>query len=328
MGWFGGSETHREPRKRRNNNESDNNNTEHARSGRYRVGLAINGHAQSFLTNGLVAYYPFNGNANDASGNGNNGTVNNVNFVSDRFGLPNRAGSFAGNSGSNVQINSANLNLSPDFTVSVWINYAAGAGTEGPRIISTAGYEITTDSTFVTQRHINFNNTFSPGSGFANVSSSNGVPAGVWTHVVGVRVAGKLNLYINGSPAGSVSVALPPDYSRGFVPKIGGNSGAGTDNYAGLIDDIRIYNRALSASEVQQLYVIESGPRVDLIKAVKPSFSNLFLGTNYQLQVSSNLNTWTNQGAAFTATNSSMASPQYFDVDSWNELFFRLQVSP
>ena len=66
---------------------------------------------------------------------------------------------------------------------------------------------------------------------------------------------------------------------RGFVPKIGGNSGAGTDNYAGLIDDIRIYNRALSNSEVQQLNVYESqthelGPRVDLIKAVKPSFSN------------------------------------------------------
>jgi hypothetical protein len=37
--------------------------------------LAVQVQAQSFLTNGLVTYYPFNGNANDASGNGNNGTI-------------------------------------------------------------------------------------------------------------------------------------------------------------------------------------------------------------------------------------------------------------
>ena len=38
------------------------------------------------LNNGLVAYYPFNGNANDASGNGNNGTVNGATLTTDRFG--------------------------------------------------------------------------------------------------------------------------------------------------------------------------------------------------------------------------------------------------
>ena len=83
-----------------------------------------------------------------------------------------------------------------------------------------------------------------------------------------------------------------------------------------------------SASEVQQLYVYESGPRLNLIRAVKPSFSNLTLTTNYQLQVSGDLSTWTNQGSAFTATNTSMIYPQYWDVENWNELFFRLQVAP
>ncbi len=96
----------------------------------------------------------------------------------------------------------------------------------------------------------------------------------------------------------------------------------------GLIDDVRIYNRVLSSNEVAQLYAIESGPLVDLIKAVKPSFSYLALGTNYQLQVSGNLSSWTNQGSVFTATNTSMVYPQYWDVDNWNELFFRLQVAP
>lgn len=92
-------------------------------------------------------------------------------------------------------------------------------------------------------------------------------------------------------------------------------------------DDVRIYNRALSDSEVQQLYEYESGPRVNLIKAVKPSFSGLSLGTNYLLQLSGDLNTWTNHGSAFTATNASMIYPQYWDVDNWGRLFFRLQVA-
>ena len=95
-----------------------------------------------------------------------------------------------------------------------------------------------------------------------------------------------------------------------------------------LLDYVRIYNRALSDSEVQQLYVYESGPRVDLINAVKPSFNNLTLTTNYQLQVSGDLSSWTNQDSVFTATNTSMVYPQYWDVDNWDELYFRLQVVP
>ena len=54
-------------------------------------------HAQSFLTNGLVAYYPLNGNANDATGNGNNGTATGVVYTTNRFGIPNSAASLAGN---------------------------------------------------------------------------------------------------------------------------------------------------------------------------------------------------------------------------------------
>jgi hypothetical protein len=69
-------------------------------------------------------------------------------------------------------------------------------------------------------------------------------------------------------------------------------------------------------------------PSVNLIKAVVPTFADLLIGTNYQLQVSSSVNTWTNQGLAFRATNSSMVYPQYWGVDNWGKLFFRLQVAP
>ncbi len=87
-------------------------------------------------------------------------------------------------------------------------------------------------------------------------------------------------------------------------------------------------NQRILHFNVSGVYALNMGPTVALVKAVKPSFAYLALGTNYQLQVSADLNTWTNQGSAFTATNTSMVYPQYWDVDNWNQLFFRLQVAP
>ena len=96
----------------------------------------------------------------------------------------------------------------------------------------------------------------------------------------------------------------------------------------GSLSNIRIYNRALSSDEVAQLYAYESLPIVGLRKAVSPSLSNLYLGTNYQLQVSTELSTWTNNGPPFTPTNTVMDYPQYVDVENWGSLFFRLQAAP
>jgi hypothetical protein len=83
-----------------------------------------------------------------------------------------------------------------------------------------------------------------------------------------------------------------------------------------------------NSGSVQVSIIPMASPQVGLIKAVKPWLSNLTINTNYQLQVSGDLNTWTNTGSPFTATNTSMVYPQYWDVDNWNQLFFRLQVAP
>jgi hypothetical protein len=58
--------------------------------------LAHTKEAFTDLKDGLVAHYPFNGNANDESGNGNNGTVNGATLTTDRFGNMNKAYSFDG----------------------------------------------------------------------------------------------------------------------------------------------------------------------------------------------------------------------------------------
>ena len=55
-------------------------------------------------TNGLVGWWGFNGNANDESGNGNNGTVNGPTLTNDRFGNPNSAYDFDGSTGNHIEI--------------------------------------------------------------------------------------------------------------------------------------------------------------------------------------------------------------------------------
>jgi len=62
--------------------------------------------------------------------------------------------------------------------------------------------------------------------------------------------------------------------------------------------------------------------------AVTPSFNYLLLGTNYQLQVSTDLITWSNTGPAFTATNGSEAYAQPFSEGRSKQLFFRLVSAP
>jgi len=79
--------------------------------------------------------------------------------------------------------------------------------------------------------------------------------------------------------------------------------------FSGAIDDVRVYNRVLSDEEVQQLYAYESGPWLSLTKAVRPSFAFLTVGSNYQLQVSTDMKAWTNYSLPFSATNSTMAFP-------------------
>ena len=86
-------------------------------------------------TNGLVGYWPFNGNANDQSGNGNNGTVNGATLTADRNGNSNNAYYFNGTS------NYINLNktLTSQFSISLWVSVSTFKTyiAPGPNIIGS-----------------------------------------------------------------------------------------------------------------------------------------------------------------------------------------------
>src|SRR6185312_11005406 len=86
--------------------------------------LTCSSFAQVNLNSGLVAYYPFTGNANDISGNGNNPIFNNATLTTDRFGNPNSAYSFNGVD-NYIQIpNSPSLNPANQISICAWVKAA------------------------------------------------------------------------------------------------------------------------------------------------------------------------------------------------------------
>lgn len=301
------------------------------------LGLAVNGYSQSFLTNGLVAYWPFNSNANDASGGGHNGTVYGATLTTNRFGEANKAYLFGGTAAYITAPLSSTL-FGTNFTASVWFN-AYDINNAWPTLLEEVGntafvlgiagktsgaYPQNIGDLFAFATHAQATKDWELGMGPLFQPSLN-----EYYQAVVVRAGTNVMMFLNGGLLFTNQIVNPTvQPGNTFYIGCSGDLLSSDSVFHGVIDDIRLYNRALSASEVQQLYVIESGPRVNLIKAVKPSFSNLTLTTNYQLQVSADMSNWTNQGSPFTATNTSMVYPQYWDVDNWNSLFFRLQVSP
>jgi hypothetical protein len=105
-----------------------------------------------------------------------------------------------------------------------------------------------------------------------------------------------------------------------------------SDTYYGPIAEGQIWadNFSITNSSIGS-----SSPQASLAKtfgstlAVQPTFANLFVGSNYQLQVATTLTgTFSNYGSALTATNINLVYPQSFSVTNNNQLFFRLQSVP
>ena len=83
--------------------------------------FAFCGYSFADLNDGLVAYYPFNGNANDESGNGNDGTVNGATLTEDRCGNANSAYSFDG-ADDYIDIGNTRKTKLSDYYLSAWIH--------------------------------------------------------------------------------------------------------------------------------------------------------------------------------------------------------------
>jgi hypothetical protein len=154
-------------------------------------------------TNGLVAYWPFNGNANDESGNGRNGKNNQVVESADRFGNAKSSYYFDGKSSYIEVSNSSNIELGGnDFTISVWVNNASNLDTYGHNLISKSINTLIVGSEDMWSSGLP-NTKVKYGVGFDTYGKNYGIypdilPKTGWNHIVCSKSSSGYNFYING----------------------------------------------------------------------------------------------------------------------------------
>ena len=214
-------------------------------------------------TNGLLACYPLDGDANDISGNGINGTI----FNADTGGLgeggsvwvddPERGTviSFNGTaSGAYVRAGEIpQMTLTNDFTWAFWAKHSAENTADNDIILGNRMDENAVD--FVPRQFIKFTPTkfewHMNGNGDDNLDYED-IPADIWLHHAVVKTGDQLTYYRNGVESSSGTITQALDFPQPLF--FGGdNEGAEGENWSGLMSDVCIYDRALSEAEIRYL---------------------------------------------------------------------------
>jgi len=200
-------------------------------------------------TNGLVGWWPFNGNANDESGKENNGTINGSTLTNDRFGNSNKAYSFNGSS-SFIDFG-RNENLAPkQFTIASWIKI--GSPLSNLNMIIRArfyGYALHVNSSGQVVGEI-FDN-LNTGHSLNSISKLND---GKWHLVVFSFDKKILSISINGILEASKSTNGDSIFYGLSGVAIGRDADVNIHYFNGFIDDFAIWNRALTTQEITKIY--------------------------------------------------------------------------
>ena len=224
---------------------------------------------------GLLAHYPFNGNANDESGNNYHLTVTGATPAPDRFGIASKAYFFNGadfmaipkllkadgKAGSTVSLwfKATKDSISTDVFLSFFSNRADRECSSTFNLYKTPSGYFLQSAYYVEQTTYSCSVTI----------NDNGIPdpTGTWQHVVFVQrpiqspvTPFQLYHYLNGNALinkpGSGSNPISTSFVSGGLVAAQQWSGNRFNYYNGSIDDIRIYDRALSENQIQKLYTL------------------------------------------------------------------------
>ncbi|MCW5909770.1 MAG: immunoglobulin domain-containing protein [Cyclobacteriaceae bacterium] len=197
------------------------------------------------ILSGLVAYYPFDGNAIDAGPNSFNGSiVGGVTATTDHYGTGSSAMNFNGsNSGIDVGDYPA-LRMYSSFSISVWIKPASLGNnyTIVTKYFNNESYKLRINTSG--QVVIDANNV-------SVIGTAQALTANQWSHIVATVTSGQWRIYKDNVLIGSSSAGVT--LTDSFGPFQIGKDG-GSQRFPGDMDELRVYNRVLSAAEVQVLY--------------------------------------------------------------------------
>ncbi len=215
-------------------------------------------------TNGLVGWWGFNGNAQDGSGNGTHGTVNGATLTTDRFGNQNGAYSFDGTDFIVVNYNSS-LNL-PNSSFNLWFKTTQNSRMS---LLSKANFSNATNETHAIMLGYLFSVNGPTGIVYGSKYNSNCTPGVGWVAPINnlnitdnsfhmltcVTDSFELRVFVDGilqssCPTPSISSDVCPNSDLRF-----GVHWVGDPSYfSGKLDDIGIWNRALTQQEITNLY--------------------------------------------------------------------------
>ena len=211
-------------------------------------------------SNSLVAYYPFNGNANDESGHGNHGEViGNVVLTTDRHGNENGAYQFFGQEMNYISIPDKEILHLNTFTLSAWV-YTDADG-YGSGYLINKGRDIENGSYRLGVRSVGATNEY----GGTNDAGINEFPeTGMWHMITGTVEGNVAKYYLDGILMDEKTLTRSFSYSNTEPLTLGMHYYDGVpDMWAyplrGILDDVRIYNRVLSSSEIADLFAEEGG---------------------------------------------------------------------
>lgn len=204
------------------------------------------------VTSGLRGYWPGEGTASDASGNGNHGTFVGESYAAGRIG---QAFVFDGIGDRIVVPSSATLDATGPFSISAWVRRAStgsyhtivdrGLGVSDPDSSYTLRLETTDVAIF----------DWEQGGTNSGITSTQTFTDGQWHHVAGVFDGAANRIYVDGELAGSSGTVFTPTVTEQSL-QIGARlrSGPTYDLYfEGLIDEVAFYDRALTPGEIEQL---------------------------------------------------------------------------
>jgi hypothetical protein len=214
------------------------------------------------VTSGLIACYPFDGNANDASGNNLHGSVMGTTLTVDRAGTSGKAYYFDGNSYINMG-NSPKLDVNY-HTITAWVK-------PEPKLFPTTGSNawksivgkvtpLVYETLSLVLKPTNQLTTGFATSGEGNhlLESPSAIPDGQWNFVALTYDGTKVVFYMNGAIDSSHprSGTVRTNTNNLAIGRHGGDANQlDRDSFfKGAMDDVRIYNRALTDAEVKQLY--------------------------------------------------------------------------
>lgn len=211
---------------------------------------------------GLVAWWPFNGNAADSSGNSNNGTVNGATLTAGQSGLANNAYSFNGSSSYiAVPTNFANSFTAGKMSVSAWVYFNTNA--DWSSIIKNWG-SVTTGAFHFglsgLSQKLHLQITQSSGTTL-NALAPATISLNAWHHVAFTLDGSLMHLYQDGVEVGTpvsyngtlktsfqfTNIGVKPGTSQLPAPSFSGY-------HNGKLDDIGVWSRALNQAEITALY--------------------------------------------------------------------------